>query len=171
MLQIQIDKLESQVKAACVHAFADIVAACKNEQLYAIRLFTNDALHAASLIANTEEQLKSTVKRYNETLDKEYDITSTLNGMRWSYGDWGMQNIGSEHFSKVNESLFAIAEQLDEFDDDSVDEYFDQLWGAVLRGFSSLNEYEEFSRFNRHNVEEAKTEIERVINSPVKWEN
>ena len=152
MLKQLIDKLESELNIAIEQAFNDIITSCNNEHLYSGGLFTNDALHAISLIANTEEQLKKTVKYYNETVDKEYDITSTINGMRWSYGDWGIQDVGSEHFSEVNEILFEIDKQLNDVDEDLVDDYYDKLWNIVLAGFKSLNDNKYLKKHNRSDI-------------------
>lgn len=152
MTETLIKELEPYFITACNRAIKDIIVACKDERLYAIGLFTNDAIHALSLIANTEEHLEATVKHYNDTVDKEYYITSTLNGMRWSYGDWGTQNIGSKHFVKVNDILFEIGKQLDDLDDDTADKYYNQLWDNVLNGFNTLNDCEFFKDYNREEV-------------------
>lgn len=139
MKRLPYKKLESQVYRACKLAFGEMIDSYPDETYYAFALFTNDSLQTLHPYANTEEELDITVARYNKTIDKKYGIKSTRSGMRWSYGDWGVQDIGGEYFSPVNDTLYSMEQQIDEMDDDSRVQCMVSAWESVLNGLIKLN--------------------------------
>src|SRR5688500_137108 len=108
MVSIEPDHLADQVYVALKAAFSDLIRANTNQSFYAFALFTDDSLQFLHAVANTEEALTTTVKRYRETVEPKYGCTSTRAGMRWSYGDWGFfPEVGAEHFEAINQALRA----------------------------------------------------------------
>jgi len=144
MKRLPYKKLETQVCRACKRSFAEMLEAYPNEHFYTFALFMNDAIQTLHPFANTEEQLDLTVSRYNKTVDKKYGGTSTRNGMRWGYGDWGVQDIGEDHFSAVNETLDRISNAFDSMEDQTVDECIERMLEAVLNGLNQLNQEKVF---------------------------
>ena len=135
MPTIKPDRVADQVFAASKAAFSELIRANANQSFYAFALFTDDSLQFLHAVANTEEALTSTVKRYRETVDPKYGCTSTRAGMRWSYGDWGFfPEVGAEHFEEINEVVRA------NFDSDEKEFRvgLELLWTAILSGFQRL---------------------------------
>jgi hypothetical protein len=137
MASIEPDHLADQVYVALKAAFSDLIRANPNRSFYTFGLFTDDSLQFLHGVANTEEALTSTVKRYRETVDPKYGCTSTRAGMRWSYGDWGFfPEVGAEHFEEINQAL------RENFESMVADEEFvaglESLWTAILDGFQRL---------------------------------
>ena len=137
MPTIKPDSIADQVYAASKAAFSELIRANANQCFYAFALFTDDSLQFLHAVANTEEALTSTVKRYRETVDPKYGCTSTRAGMRWSYGDWGFfPQVGAVHFEEINEVLLA------NFDSDEKEfrAGIELLWTAISSGFQRLEE-------------------------------
>lgn len=135
MPSIEPDQVAEQVYTASKAAFSDLISAHPNQSFYAFGLWTDDSLQFLHAVANTEEALTSTVKRYRETVDPKYGCTSTRAGMRWSYGDWGFfPEVGAEHFEKLNEVVRA------NFDSDEKEfkAGMETLWTAILSGLQRL---------------------------------
>lgn len=129
------DQVADQVYVASKAAFSDLISAHPNRNFYAFGLWTDDSLQFLHAVANTEEALTATVKRYRETVDPKYGCTSTRAGMRWSYGDWGFfPEVGAEHFEEINEVVRA------NFDSDEKEfkARIELLWTAILSGFQRL---------------------------------
>ena len=135
MNAIDYTELSNMVRDALRASFTDLIVSNPGRTFYAFAVFTDDSLQFAYPVANTEEGLTATVRRYNEEVDPKLGITSTHNGMRWSYGDWEFfPDVGNEQFLCVNEILrenFCAAE--DEFE-----EQIEPLWKAILDGFLEL---------------------------------
>jgi hypothetical protein len=136
MATIEPDRIADQVYAASKATFAELIRANAGQRFYTFGLWTDDSLQFLNPAANTEEALTATVKRYRETVDPKYGCTSTLVGMRWSYGDWGFfpAEVSVDYFAEINEVLRA------NFDSD--EEEFragtEVLWTAILNGFQRL---------------------------------
>ena len=107
MPRIKPDRIADQVYAASKAAFSELIRANANQCFYAFALFTDDSLQFLHAVANTEEALTSTVKRYRETVDPKYGCTSTRAGMRWSYGDWGFSRKSVRNILRRLTKLFA----------------------------------------------------------------
>jgi len=127
------------VRDALRASFADLLASNPDQTFYAFAVFTDDSLQFAHPVANTEEGLTATVRRYNEEVDPKHGMTSTRNGMRWAYGDWEFfPDVGAEHFRAINEILrknFCA-------DEDEFKQRIEPLWQAMLDGFRKLeNEF------------------------------
>lgn len=135
--------LEEQVYAAAKAAFSEVLAAHPEETFYTFGLFTDGSLQFLRPVANTEEALTATVKRYKETVDPKYGCTSTRNGMRWSYGDWGFFTIDGNHFDEINRTLCANFDSYGNNDKWAANR--DQSWDAMIAGFLRL-ERENFFR-------------------------
>src|SRR5262249_24959886 len=152
MAPIDPDRVADQVYVASKAAFSDLIRANPNQSFYAFALFTDDSLQFLHAVANTEEALTSTVKRYRETVDPKYGCTSTRAGMRWSYGDWGFfPEVGAEHFEEINEALRANFDS----DEEEFEAGIESLWTAVLYGFQRL----EKERFFGSGPERSKTTL------------
>ena len=127
--------LSQLVRDALRASFADLLAAHPDRTFYAFALFTDDSLQFAHPVANTEEGLTATVRRYNAEVDPEHGSTSTRNNVRWSYGDWEFfPDVGKEYFQRINEILgenFCA-------DEDEFEEQIEPLWQAMLDGFLEL---------------------------------
>ncbi len=137
MPTIKPDRIADQVYAASKAAFSELIRENANQCFYAFALFTDDSLQFLHAVANTEEALTSTVKRYRETVDPKYGCTSTRAGMRWSYGDWGFfPEVGSEHFEEINKVVRANFDS----DEDEFRAGIELLWTAILSGFQRLEE-------------------------------
>jgi hypothetical protein len=135
MAPIEPDRVADQVYVASKAAFSDLIRANPNQTFYAFALFTDDSLQFLHAVANTEEALTSTVKRYRETVDPKYGCTSTRAGMRWSYGDWGFfPEVGAEHFERINEVVRANFDS----DEEEFKAGIESLWTAILKGFQRL---------------------------------
>jgi hypothetical protein len=132
---IEPDRVANQVYVASKAAFSDLIRANPNQSFYAFALFTDDSLQFLHAVANTEEALTSTVKRYRETVDPKYGCTSTRAGMRWSYGDWGFfPEVGPEYFEGINEVVRANFDS----DEEEFKVGIESLWSAILNGFQRL---------------------------------
>jgi hypothetical protein len=134
---IQPEHFADQVYEASKAAFTALTGANPNQSFYAFGLFTDDSLQFLYPVANTEEALTATVRRYRETVDPKYGCISTRVGMRWSYGDWGFfpyQDGG--YFGEINRVLS------ENFDRRIADKEFDDgqesLWDAIFIGFCKL---------------------------------
>ena len=68
------------------------------------------------------------------------------------YGDWGIQNIGSEYFHGVNEILYDVANQTDDMDDEELDVHFKRLWDIMIDAFATMNDSPVFTNNERENV-------------------
>lgn len=124
-----------QVYRALKRSFTELLAANPDQSFYAFALFTDDSLQFIHPVANSEEALSKTVQHYRETVDPEYGTTSTREGMRWSYGDWGFfPNVGGDYFDEIN----AIVERNFSADEDVFDRQIEGLWESVLNGFRRL---------------------------------
>jgi Domain of unknown function (DUF4303) len=135
MASIELSHVADQVYMASKAAFSELIRANSGQSFYAFALFTDDSLQFLHAVANTEEALASTVKRYRETVDPKYGCTSTHAGMRWSYGDWGFfPAVGAEHFEEINEILRANFDS----DENEFEAGIELLWTAILRGFQRL---------------------------------
>lgn len=88
MTAIDFSALSNMVRDALRASFTDLLATNPGRTFDAFAIFTDDSLQFAHPVANTEEGLTATVCRYHEEVDPQHGITSTRNGMRWSYGDW-----------------------------------------------------------------------------------
>ena len=137
MNRIEPEAFENQVYEALKAAFSALIAANSDQNFYVFGLFTDDSLQFLYPVANTEEALTATVARYREKVDPKYGGTSTLAGMRWSYGDWGFfPDAGGESFNAINEALGANFDRM--MNDDEFDVDLDLLWAAMLKGFQSV---------------------------------
>lgn len=135
MASIVLDHLADHIHEALKAAFSELTRANPSQSFYAFAVFTDDSLQFIHAVANTEEALTATVKRYQETVDPKYGCTSTRAGMRWSYGDWGFfPQVGAEHFAEINEALIANIDGPEE----EFESRIDSLWAAVLIGFQGL---------------------------------
>src|SRR3569623_1552760 len=106
MASTVLDQLAERVYAATKAAFSELIRGKQRERFYAFALFTDDSLQFLHAVANSEEGLTATVKRYREKVDPKYGRTSTRNGMRWSYGDWRyFPEVGARLFKAINEAL------------------------------------------------------------------
>ncbi|MEQ1906931.1 MAG: DUF4303 domain-containing protein [Pirellulaceae bacterium] len=136
MASIDYPHLATKVRDGLRRTFTNLLAANPERSFYTFAIWTDDSLQFAHAAANTEEGLTATVKRYNKEVDPKYDITSTRNGMRWSYGDW-------EFFPVDAEELLADVNSIlqDNFcaDEDVYKEQIGPLWLALLDGFKQLD--------------------------------
>ena len=132
---IDYSTLSNMVRDALRASFTDLLDSNPDRTFYVFAVFTDDSLQFAYPVANTEEGLTATVRRYNEELDPRHGITSTRNGMRWAYGDWEFfPDVGKKHFQRINRILgenFCAEE--DEFE-----QQIEALWQAMLDGFLDL---------------------------------
>ena len=137
MALIDPEQFADRVYEASKAAFSALLADNTGQTFYAFGLFTDDSLQFLHPAANTEEALTATVRRYRETVDPKYGTTSTRNGMRWSYGDWGFFPYeDGDHFGEVNRIL---GENFDEMmADEESDGGLEALWAAALEGFRRL---------------------------------
>jgi hypothetical protein len=127
--------LEDRVYAASKAAFSAVIEAHPNQNFYTFGLFTDDSLQFLHPVANTEEALTETVRRYKQEVDPKFGCTSTRAGMRWSYGDWGFfPEVGGDHFIEINEIVRANFDLPSEQFAAAVD----PMWTAVLTGFNRL---------------------------------
>lgn len=130
-------ELSEKIYASLKSAFSELIEKNKNEEFYTFGIFTDDSLQFIHAVANTEEALTKTVLYYNETVDPEYNCTTTRSGMRWSYGDWGFfPEVSPEHFNEINEVLRANFDAPEEVFDVQIE----LLWSEVLNGFKKLDE-------------------------------
>lgn len=135
MPTIESNRVADQVYTASKAAFSDLIRANANQRFYAFALFTDDSLQFLHAVANTEEALTATVKRYRKTVDPKYGTTSTRAGMRWSYGDWGFfPEVGAEHFKEIND---VVSTNFDS-DEEEFKAGIELLWTAILSGFQRL---------------------------------
>jgi hypothetical protein len=135
MNAIDYAMFSDMVRDALRASFADLLASNPDRTFYAFAIFTDDSLQFAHPVANTEEGLTATVRRYNEEVDPRHGITSTRNSMRWAYGDWEFfPDVGEKHFQRINEILgenFCAEE-------DVFEHQIEPLWQAMLDGFRKL---------------------------------
>jgi len=128
--------LTEKVYVALKAAFSELLAANSDHRFYTFALFTDDSLQFLYAAANSEEALTATVERYNLTVDPKYGSTSTRDGMRWAYGDWGyFANFGEKHFEEVN----AIVQANFDSPEDVFESQIESLWASVLEGFRKLD--------------------------------
>lgn len=128
--------LAEKVYEALKAAFSELLATNPDQSFYTFALFTDDSLQFLHPAANSEEALTATVERYNLTVDPKYGSTSTRDGMRWAYGDWGyFANFGDDHFDEVN----AIVQANFDSPNDVFESQLVPLWYAVLKGFHQLD--------------------------------
>lgn len=135
MTAIDYPALSNMVRDALRASFSDLLASNPDRTFYAFAVFTDDSLQFAYPVANTEEGLAATVRRYNQEVDPKLGITSTRNNMRWSYGDWEFfPDVGQRHFQRINELLGEnVCAEEDEFE-----QQIEPLWQAMLDGFLEL---------------------------------
>lgn len=129
-------EFSTKVRDALHASFTDLIATHSDRTYYAFAVWTDDSLQFIKVAANTEEGLASTVDRYKREVDPEYGSTSTLNGMRWSYGDWEFFPVNSgQYLSEINGVL------QDNFNaEESVfQEQIGPLWKSLLEGFQQLD--------------------------------
>jgi hypothetical protein len=135
MNTIDYEAFSDMLRDALRASFADLLTSNPDRTFYAFAVFTDDSLQFAHPVANTEEGLTATVRRYNEEVDPKHGMTSTRNGMRWAYGDWEFfPDVGAEHFQRINEILgenFCA-------DEDEFEKQIEPLWQAMLDGFRKL---------------------------------
>jgi hypothetical protein len=135
MNAIDYATFSDMVRDALRVSFADLLASNPDRTFYAFAIFTVDSLQFAHPVANTEEGLTGTVRRYNEEVDPRHGITSTRNSMRWAYGDWEFfPDVGEKQFQRINEILgenFCAEE-------DVFEHQIEPLWQAMLDGFRKL---------------------------------
>ena len=137
MNRIQPSILELQVSAAIKKVFTTAVASHSDQQFYVFGLFTDDSLQFLYPIANSEEALNATVRRYREEVDPKYGGTSTHASMRWSYGDWGyFPATDDESFRAINAALSQNFDRM--LADGSFDGDLESLWDAILAGFRQV---------------------------------
>jgi hypothetical protein len=136
MATIEPDRIADKVYAASKATFAELMRANAGQTFYAFGLWTDDALQFLTPVANTEEALTATVKRYKETVDPKYGCTSTRAGMRWSYGDWGFfpAEVAVDHFEEINDALRTNFDS----DEEKFKAGTTSLWRAILSGFQRL---------------------------------
>lgn len=136
MTSIDYAELSKQVRDALRKTFTALLASNQGQSFYTFAVFTDDSLQFLSAAANTEEALASTVQRYRREVDPKYNTTSTINGMRWSHGDWGFFPVddGEEHLSDINSVL------QDNFhaEENVFEAQIEPLWQALLDGFVQL---------------------------------
>jgi dynactin complex subunit len=149
MKKIPYKELELQITDACTASISKILDKYPEDQFYAFALYTNDAMHTLSIVANSKEMLRNTVKKYNETIDPKYGITSTSKGMHWSFGDWGAFSDESD-FSRVNETLFEISNFLESQEgkesEQILDRCHEKLWSTALKSFTKINSISPFNK-------------------------
>jgi hypothetical protein len=88
MTAIDYATLSLMVRDALRASFAELLASNPDRSFYAFAVFTDDSLQFAHPVANTEEGLTATVRRYNEEVDPKHEITSTR---KWyAMGVWGL---------------------------------------------------------------------------------
>jgi hypothetical protein len=137
MNRIRPTMLEKQVSTAVKRAFTTVVSSNRDQRFYAFGLFTDDSLQFLHPIANTEEALNATVRRYRAEVDPKYGGASTHASMRWSYGDWAyFPDVDEEAFRDINVALSQNFEQM--MEDDTFDGDLDALWDAILNGFMQV---------------------------------
>lgn len=127
--------LASMVQDALRTSFTRLQEKHPDRSFYTFAIFTDDSLQFAYPVANTEEGLAATVRRYNEEVDPKHGTTSTRNGMRWAYGDWEFfPDVGEEDFEPINAVLS------DNFcsEEEEFEEQIEPLWQAMLDGFLAL---------------------------------
>jgi Domain of unknown function (DUF4303) len=128
-------EFSEKVHLALRGAFSELLSANEGQAFYAFALFTDDSLQFVHPVANTEEALTSTVRRYRETVDPKFGSTSTRNEMRWSYGDWGFfPDVGGHHFDEINTIVRANVDGPDE----AFEAQLGPLWDALVEGFRRL---------------------------------
>ena len=138
MTIITPDELEFKVYEASRSAFSDLVNAHPEDQFYTFGLWTDDSLQFLHPVANTEDGLDRVVRCYREEFDPKYSITSTHDGMRWSYGDWVFfPNVGEKQFSDINKNLNSIFHL--EISDERFSKIVESLWEAIVKGFARLD--------------------------------
>ncbi|RBP42482.1 uncharacterized protein DUF4303 [Roseimicrobium gellanilyticum] len=129
--------LEERVYAASKAAFSAVIKAHPDQNFYAFGLFTDDSLQFLHAVANTEEALTETVRRYKKEVDPQFGCTSTHAGMRWAYGDWGFfPEIADEHFIEINDIVRANFDLPSEQFAAAVE----PMWLAVLTGLKRLEQ-------------------------------
>lgn len=139
---IHPELFSDEVYQALKVAFSGIRESNSDQSFYAFALFTDDSLQFLHPVANTEEGLAATVRRYKETVDPKYGCASTQAGMRWSYGDWKFfPDVGGGHFDEINRALQSnfgsrINGQIGE---EEFNEQIQLLWGSVLHAFRRLD--------------------------------
>lgn len=137
MKSTNYSELSAIVRNALSVSFSKLISANPERSFYTFAIWTDDSLQFAHAAANSEEGLSATVRRYRKEVDPEYGVTSTRNGMRWSYGDWGFFPIEDvEGFAQINSVL------QDNFDAemDVFEQQIEQLWHALLEGFRQLDD-------------------------------
>lgn len=135
MTAIDYPTLSAMVRDALRASFTELLSSNLDRTFYAFAVFTDDSLQFAYAVANTEEGLTATVRRYNEEVDPKLGIKSTRNGMRWEYGDWEFfPYVSEEHFLRINEILGEnfCAKEVD------FEQQIEPLWQAMLEGFLKL---------------------------------
>ena len=136
-MTIDPERVAGQVYVALKAAFSKLIRSNPNHSFYSFALFTDDSLQFLHAVANSEEALTTTVKRYRETVDPKYGCSSTRAGMRWAYGDWGFfPEVGAEHFVEINK---VVRTNFDS-DKEQFEAGIEFLWTAILKGFQRLEQ-------------------------------
>lgn len=82
MTAIDYPALSNMVRDALRASFSDLLASNPDRTFYSFAVFTDDSLQFAHPVANTEEGLAATVRRYNQEVDPKLGITSTCHSQR-----------------------------------------------------------------------------------------
>lgn len=127
-------KLRKAVCAAARAAFSETRQAHAKEKFYVFGLMTNDSAQYLYPMANSEQALARTVKKYKKDGYKD----QSADELRWSFGDWEYAEEGESHFEAVNEML-SEATEFDDVDEDEVERTIARLMKAVVAGLDDLN--------------------------------
>ena len=85
---ISTAKLRKAVCAAARAAFSEIRQAHAKEKFYVFALMTNDSAQYLCPMANSEQALARTIKKYKKDGRKD----QSADELRWSFGDWEFVN-------------------------------------------------------------------------------
>jgi hypothetical protein len=151
MSKIDPEWLAEQVYIASKDAFSSLIKGKRKEHFYTFALFTDDSLQFLHPAANSEEGLQATVERYRKEVDPKYKTTSTLDSMRWAWGDWAHFTLQRDApFREINATLMAHleasirAESESDLEEEDADRAFaaeiEPLWTAILTGFKRLEQ-------------------------------
>lgn len=137
MSEIDYNEFSNNVCEGLRKAFTKVMTANADQTFYAFAIWTDDSLQFANPCANTEEGLLSTVERYQKEVDPRHNTTSTVEGMRWAYGDWEYFPLDDqEDLEDVNEVL---SENFNS-DEETFEQRVELLWEALLNGFKKLEQ-------------------------------
>lgn len=131
---ISTAKLRKAVHQAAKAAFSGIRQAHAKEKFYVFGLMTNDSAQYLYPMANSEQAVSRTLKKYK----KEGYKDQTADELRWSFGDWEYAEEGEAHFEAINE-LLSEATEFDDADEDQVERAVARLMKAVVAGLADLD--------------------------------